>query len=94
MSSNKRKVKSISKNGEEIAKPVSYKLQLIDIAKFMASSLSNVVDNLAEAIQKIKCKYEHDYKKCKEVELNTKIVSEYHGYEDLECVNVKDDLIV
>ena len=30
----------------------------------MTSLLSNLVDNLAEAIHKIKCKYEHDKKTC------------------------------
>ena len=30
----------------------------------MACSLSNLVNNLAEAIHKIKCKYENDDKKC------------------------------
>ena len=42
----------------------------------MASSLSNLVDNLAEAIHKIICKYKHDYKKC-----------EKYGteYKDCEC---------
>ena len=30
----------------------------------MASSLSNLADNLAERILKIKCKYRHDNKKC------------------------------
>ena len=43
----------------------------------MANSLSNLVNNLAAGIHKIKCKNEHDNKKCKMcwVELNTKIVS-------------------
>ena len=31
----------------------------------MASSLSNLVNNLAQGIHKIKCKYEDDNKKCK-----------------------------
>ena len=31
-------------------------MKFIDSARFMASSLSNLVDNLAEGIQKIKCK--------------------------------------
>ena len=35
---------------------VSYKIKLIGSARFMATSLSNVLDNLAEGIQKIKCK--------------------------------------
>ena len=30
----------------------------------MASSFPNCLANLAEGIQKIKCKYEHDDKKC------------------------------
>ena len=39
----------------------------------MASSVSNLVDNFAEGIHKIKCKYGHDNKRMKCVELNTKI---------------------
>ena len=31
----------------------------------MASSLSNLVNNFAKGIHKIKCKYGHDGKKCK-----------------------------
>ena len=31
-------------------------MKLIDSARFMASSLSNIVDNLAEGIHKIKCR--------------------------------------
>ena len=50
-----KEVKRIDKNGEKITKTISYKLQLIDSARFMASSLSNLVDNLAEGIHKIKC---------------------------------------
>ena len=29
----------------------------------MASSLSNLVNDIAEGIHKVKCKYGHDYKK-------------------------------
>ena len=35
-----------------------YRLQFIDRARFMASSLSNLVNNFAEGINKIKCKYD------------------------------------
>ena len=35
---------------------MSYKLQCIDCARFMAISLPNLVNNLAEGIHKIKCK--------------------------------------
>ena len=47
----------IGKNGEEITKAISYKLKLIDSARFTASSLSNLVNNLAEGTHNIKCKY-------------------------------------
>ena len=47
-----------------ITKTESHSLQFIDSARFMASSLSSFVNNLAEGIHKIKCKYEHDNKKC------------------------------
>ena len=53
----------MSKNGEEITKTISYRLQFIDSARFMASSLSNLVNNLAEVTHKIKSKYAHDSKK-------------------------------
>ena len=55
----------------------------------MASFLSNLVNNLAEGIHKIKCKYGHDKKKCKKFEIE---------YKDCDCcleyTNVKDDLVV
>ena len=35
---------------------ISYKLKFIDSTRFMATSLSNLVDNLTEEIHKIKCK--------------------------------------
>ena len=48
----------IDKNGEETTKSISYTLQSIDNARFMmASSLSNLVNNLSEEIHRIKCKY-------------------------------------
>ena len=61
-----KEVKRICKNGEEIAKKKKkpHKLQFLDRTRFIASSLSNIVDNHAEKIHKIKCKYGHDNKKC------------------------------
>ena len=58
----------------EIIKTISHRLQFIDSARFMASSLLNLVNNLSERIHKIKRKYEHDDKNVKVVELNTKIL--------------------
>ena len=37
-------------------KLISYKIKFIDSTRFMASSLSNLVENLTEGINKIKCK--------------------------------------
>ena len=34
---------------------ITYKIKFIDSARFMARSLSNLVDNLAEGFHKIKC---------------------------------------
>ena len=41
----------------------------------MARSLSNLVNNLAERLHKVKCKYGHGHKNAKSAELNIKIVS-------------------
>ena len=41
----------------------------------MASSLSNLINNLADGIHKIKCKYEYGNKKCETCGINTKISS-------------------
>ena len=42
----------------------------------MASFLSNLINNLAKVIHKLKCKNEHDNKNMKRVEFNKKIVSD------------------
>ena len=59
-----KEVTRIDKNGEEITKKIFYMLQFIDSARYMASSLSNLVNNLSERVHKSKCKYGHDDKKC------------------------------
>ena len=57
-----KEVTKIGKNEEEVTKNISYTLQFIDSARFMASSLSNLVHNLSEGIHKIKCKHRYDNK--------------------------------
>ena len=50
---------------KKLQKNISYKVQFIDSARFMADSLPNLVNNLFEGIYRIKCKFGHDDKKCK-----------------------------
>ena len=51
-----KEVTKIGKDGNESVDTISYKIKFIDSARFMATSLSNLVDNFAEGIHKIKCK--------------------------------------
>ena len=53
----------------------------------MASSLSNLVNNLSEGIHKIKYKYGHEDKNVKLAELNLNIANCF-----LEKTNLKDEL--
>ena len=64
-----------------------YRLQFIDSTRFMASSLSNLVNKLAEGIHKIKCKYKHGDKKCESCGIKYKNCDWF-----LEYKNFKDDL--
>ena len=54
--SNKKGITKVDKDGNETVDNISYKIKFIHSARFMASSLSNLVDNLAEGIYKIICK--------------------------------------
>ena len=51
-----KKVAEINKEDNESVVTISYKIKFIDSARFMATSLWNLVDNLTEGIHKIKCK--------------------------------------
>ena len=42
-------VQIIDRDGNESVVTISYKIKFIDSARFMASSISNLVDNLAES---------------------------------------------
>ena len=81
-----KEVARIDKNGEEIAKNISYILQFIDSARFMASSLSNLVNNLSERIYRIKCKHGHDHKNVKLVELNLSIAAFFLNIQTLRMI--------
>ena len=54
----------------------------------MANSLSNLVNNLAEGIHEIQCKYRHDDKKCETCGIKYKDCDYL-----LEYTSFKDDLI-
>ena len=83
-----KEVTRIDKNEEEITKNISYILQFIDSARFMASSLSNLVNNLSEEIHKVKCKFGHDHKNCETCGIKYKYFDCF-----LEYTNFKDYLI-
>ena len=49
-----KEIARFDKNGEQITKNISYVLQFIDSARFMASSSSNLIINLSEGLHRIK----------------------------------------
>ena len=51
-----KEVTKIDKDGNGSVVTISYKIKFIDSARFMATSWSNLVDNLTEGIHKMKCK--------------------------------------
>ena len=51
-----KEVTNIDKDGNESVVTISYKIKFFDSTRFMASSLSSLVNNLAKEIHKIKCK--------------------------------------
>ena len=69
-------------------KNISSILQFIDIARLIASSLSNLVGNLSEGTHKTKCEYGHNDIKCETYRIK-------YNYWDcfLEYTNFKHDLI-
>ena len=69
-------------------KNISHILQFIDSARFMASSLSNLANDLSKGIQRIKRKLGNDDEKCKTCCIKYKNCNCF-----LECTNFKDDLI-
>ena len=54
----------------------------------MARSLSNLLNNLSEGIDKIKCKYGHNYKKCEACGITYEVCDCF-----LEYTNFKHDLL-
>ena len=55
-------------------------VEKITKTRFMASPLSNLVNNLSEEIHRTKCKLEHDDKKCGTCEINCDCFLEYKNF--------------
>ena len=76
---------------EKKLQKICYILQFLDIAKFMAISSSNLVNNSFEGIDRIKCKYRHDDKKCEtcgmwNVESNIRIATIFLNIQTLKMI--------
>ena len=67
---------------------IIYILQFIDSGRVMASSLSNLVNNLSERIRRIKCTFRHDAKKCETCGIKYEYCDCFRKY-----INFKDYLI-
>ena len=52
----KKEIDKIGKNEEKITKTRTLKLKYIDTVRFVATSLSDLVENLSDGIHKAKCK--------------------------------------
>ena len=81
-----KEVTRIDKKGEKITKHTSYMLQFIDGKRFMASSLSNLLNNLAERIYKIKSKYGRNDKKCETYRINISIATVFLNTQTLNMI--------
>ena len=64
-----KEVRKINKNDNEDIIAIFYKIKFIHSARFTTSSLSSLVNNLAEEIRKIKCRdcdFFHEYDSVKD----------------------------
>ena len=62
-----KQTREVDKDGNKDIITTSFKIKFIDSARFLARSLSNLVDTLPEGIHKIKCK------DCKRLFLKTEV---------------------
>ena len=70
-----KEVTRIDKNGEKITKHISYILQFIDSARFIASSSSNIVNDLSEGVIKLNVNTNTMIKNMKLAQLDTSIAT-------------------
>ena len=83
-----KEVKRIDKNGEQIIKTISYRTKILANARFITSSLSNLVNKLADIIHEVKCKTNTVIKNVKIAKLNKILRLLFYKY-----TRFKDSLI-
>ena len=81
-----KEVARIDKNEDEIANNISYRLQFIDSARFMASSLSNLVNNLSDELIKLNVTMDTVIKNVKLVLLKTMIATVFSNTQTLKMI--------
>ena len=84
----KSKLRKLEKMEKKKYKNISYILQFLDSARYMTSSLSNLVNNISEGIHRTKYELGHDDKKYETCGIEYKYCNCF-----LEYMNFKDDLI-
>ena len=90
-----KEVTKIDKDGNESVVTISYKIKFIDSARFLVSSLSNLVDNLPEGIHKTKCKdcgCFFEYENVKDNLMKCKCLSCNKDYSNILEEKLKSDL--
>ena len=73
-----KEVPKVDKEGNENIITISYKIKFINSVRFIASSISKLIDNLAEQIHEIKCKHCHyflEYESVKDTLIKYKCLS-------------------
>ena len=81
-----REVTRIDKDREQIIKNKCYKLQFIDSVRFMARSLSNLLNKLSEVLHRIKCNFRHDGKNVNHVEIDLSIATVFLNTKILKII--------
>ena len=74
------------KNGQEITKTISYKLQFTDRARFMARSLSNLANSIAKGTHELNVNMNIIINIIKGLE-NTKIISAVLNTQTLKMIH-------
>ena len=79
----KKEITKFDKGGNECVKTTFYEIKFIDGARFLARSLSNLIDNITERIHKFKredCDYFLEYESVKDNLIKQKCLSCNKGY--------------